>query len=113
MNVIWFVPCPPVMAPFPIVHAYVDPAWAGTLAMWFGEPAPTVAGAVMTGIAGEGLTVTRALPVATPEPFVSDTAVTVYVVVTAGLTLRVAGLVSRPDCVTESDHVIDLSRRDQ
>jgi hypothetical protein len=54
---------------------------------------------------GRGLTVTLALPDEVPAQFASETAVTVYVVVEPGLTLRVAGLEVTPVCVTPSDHV--------
>ena len=53
VKVIWFVPWPAVIVPFPIVHVNVLPARGGTLAVRFGEPAPTDDGAVMTsGTAG-------------------------------------------------------------
>ena len=54
---------------------------------------------------GRGLIVTTALPEALPAQFASETAVTVYVVVAAGLTERVAGEAATPLCVTPSDHV--------
>ena len=75
VKVIWLLPSPAVIVPFPIVQAYVEPAWLGTLAVRFGEPAPTVPGAVTTGV-GE-ISVTTALPLAVPGPLASDTAVTV------------------------------------
>ena len=52
---------------------------------------------------GLGLTVTTALPVISPAwavQFASLTAVTVYVVVTVGLTLKVYGLALMPPTVT-------------
>jgi hypothetical protein len=52
---------------------------------------------------GRGLTVTTALPDPAPAQLASETAVTVYVVVAAGLTLRVAGEAATFDCVTPSD----------
>ena len=52
---------------------------------------------------GRGLTVTSALPDDVPEQLASDTDVTVYVVVVAGETDRVAGEATTPDCVTPSD----------
>ena len=58
VNVIWLVPWPAVIVPFVIVQAYVLPMLFGTLAVRFGDPAPTVEGAVMPGAAGTGLTVT-------------------------------------------------------
>ena len=50
---------------------------------------------------GNGLTVTAALPDEVPplHPVESVTAVTVYVLVDAGVTVRVAGLVLTPLCV--------------
>src|SRR5207248_1994447 len=57
---------------------------------------------------GIGLTVMTALPVRSAGKAVhllSVNAVTVYVVVTNGLTDRVAGLVGTAVCVTPSDHV--------
>ena len=68
------------------------------------DPAPIVADPEATAV-GSGLTVTVALPEDVPEHAASETAVTVYVVVEAGLTARVAGLAPIPDCVTPSDHV--------
>jgi hypothetical protein len=107
VNRIWLVPCPLVIVPFPSVQVYVDPGLGRTLAVRFGDPAPTVAGAEITGAGRSGSTVTAALPVDEPGPFASETAATVYVVVVAGLTLRVAGLVRTPVCAMASDHVID------
>ena len=54
---------------------------------------------------GRGFTVTRALPEDVPAQCVSETATTVYVVVAAGLTERVAGEAATPLCVTPSDQV--------
>jgi hypothetical protein len=54
---------------------------------------------------GRGFTVTSALPDAVPAQLASDTAVTVYVVVPAGETDRVAGDEATPDWTTPSDHV--------
>jgi hypothetical protein len=53
---------------------------------------------------GRGRTVTVALPVSVPAQCASFTDVRVYVVVAAGLTLRVAGEARTFDCVTPSDH---------
>ena len=47
-----------VIVPFRIVHAYVEPAVAGTVAVLPVEPGSTGVGAVMTGAGGFGLTVT-------------------------------------------------------
>jgi hypothetical protein len=52
---------------------------------------------------GRGFTVTVALPDAVPAQLASDTDVTVYVVVDAGATERVAGEETTPDCVIPSD----------
>ena len=87
VKVIWLVPCPPVIVPFPTDQAYELPAWLTTLATLFCEPAPTTAGAVMTGVAGTGLTVCVQLPAALVHPAVVP--VTVYVVVVAGETVIV------------------------
>ncbi|MCU1232007.1 MAG: hypothetical protein JWO97_4891, partial [Acidobacteria bacterium] len=59
-------------------------------------------------IDGAGVTVTTALPDDVPpvQPE-SLTAVTVYVVVAAGETLRVAVVVEIPDCTTPSDQVME------
>jgi hypothetical protein len=46
-----------VIVPFVTVHAYVLPEWFGTLAVWAGERAPTVPGAVTTGAGGAPTTV--------------------------------------------------------
>ena len=54
---------------------------------------------------GRGFTTTAALPDAVPAQCASLSAVTVYVVVPAGDTERVAGDAATPDCVTPSDHV--------
>jgi len=54
---------------------------------------------------GRGFTVTSALPDAVPAQLASDTAVTVYVVVPAGETERVAGEEATPDWTTPSDQV--------
>ena len=59
----------------------------------------------MIAAEGNGTTVTVALPLEVPLPYGFVRAVTVYVVVTAGLTLRVTGLVVTPVCTTPSDHV--------
>jgi hypothetical protein len=62
----------------------------------------------LTTEVGRGFTVIPALPVrslACAAHFESVRAVTVYVVVTEGLTLRVAGLGATAVCVTPSDHV--------
>ena len=67
-----------------------------------------VLSALLTTDVGLGFTVTTALPVRFPAWAVhleSVSAVTVYVVVDDGLTLRVAGLEATPVCVTPSDHV--------
>src|SRR5438128_3550093 len=55
---IWCVVCPAVIVPPVSVHAYVDPAWLGTLADAPEAPTGTETGAVMTGCAGTGVTVT-------------------------------------------------------
>jgi len=60
----------------------------------------------LTVAVGNGLTVTIALPEEVPVQFASETTVTVYVVVADGVTLRVAGLLVTPVCVTASDHVM-------
>jgi len=62
----------------------------------------------LTAAVGNGLTVIVALPDEVPGlgPTASETAVTVYVVVVVGFTLRVAGLTVMPLCVTRSDHVM-------
>src|SRR6185369_10709878 len=70
---------------------------------------PLQSGAVpLTTAVGRGFTVITALPVRSPAcavHFESVRAVTVYVVVALGLTLRVAGLAATPLCNTPSDHV--------
>ena len=63
---------------------------------------------LLTGLAvtaGRVLTVTVALPEPELEQLASVTAVTVYVVVEAGLTLRVAGLAATLGCVKPSDQI--------
>lgn len=68
-------------------------------------PAQTVPPPVTVAV-GRGLTVTRADPEAVPaQPFAPDTAVIVYVVVTAGETTRVAGVAAIPLWMNPSDHV--------
>src|SRR6266446_3795923 len=62
----------------------------------------------LTTEVGRGFTVIVALPVLSPFCEVhleSDKAVTVYVVVEEGVTLRVAGLAETPVCVVPSDQV--------
>ena len=69
-----------------------------------GVEAPAQISAVPPAAAvGRGRTVTVALPVSVPAQFASFTDVKVYVVVAAGLTLRVAGDAATFDCVTPSD----------
>ena len=67
-------------------------------------PAQIAADPAATAV-GRGFTVTRALPEDVPAQCVSETATTVYVVVAAGLTERVAGEAATPLCVTPSDQV--------
>ena len=69
-----------------------------------GVEAPAQISAVPPASAvGRGRTVTVALPVSVPAQCASFTDVRVYVVVAAGLTLRVAGEARTFDCVTPSD----------
>ena len=68
-------------------------------------PPTQIAAAPPATAVGDGLTVTRALPEDVPAQCVSETVTTVYVVVAAGLTERVAGEAATPLCVTPSDHV--------
>ena len=71
---------------------------ANRFKVWPEQIGPLLLG---VGIAGVALTVTIALPEDVPpeQPEASDTAVTVYVVVELGLTVRVAGLAATPFCV--------------
>ena len=83
-------------------HAHVAPPEPES-----GAAAPAQIAAVPEATAvGRGLTVTRALPAAVPAQPASETAVTPYVVVAAGLTERVAGEAATPFCVTPSDQVM-------
>ena len=61
----------------------------------------------LTVAIGRLFTVTGALPLAVPAQWASETAVIVYLVFTAGLTVRQAGLVVIPLCTTPSLQVID------
>jgi len=67
-------------------------------------PAQMAAEPAATAV-GRGFTVTRALPEDVPAQCASETATTVYVVVAAGLTERVAGEAATPLWVTPSDQV--------
>ncbi|HEV8268349.1 MAG TPA: hypothetical protein VGR00_08960, partial [Thermoanaerobaculia bacterium] len=64
----------------------------------------TDAGAVTEGEVESGVTVTSAEPKVLPSHFESETVVTEYVVVDAGLTLRIAGLMETI-CGMPSDHM--------
>jgi hypothetical protein len=81
------------------VQPYVAPITIGVLRV---RMLPAQIGPLLlaVGVAG-ALTVTIALPEDVPpeQPEASDTAVTVYVVVKLGLTVRVAGLAATPFCV--------------
>ena len=71
-----------------------------------GVELPAQIAAVPEAIAvGLGFTVMTALPVPGAEPSMLDTVVTEYVVVTAGLTLRMAGPLSTTLCWKPSDQV--------
>ena len=61
VKVIWFVLPPAVIVPPVMVQAYVQPVWVGTEAVRPVALAVTLAGAVMTGIAGGCTTVMRAI----------------------------------------------------
>lgn len=100
------VPCPAVIVPPVMLHVYIAPAPAsGTEAVLPVAFAHTTDGAVIVA-SGLGLTVIVALPDEEPlAKFASEIAVTEYVVIIVGLTVRVAGFAVTPDCVTPSDHV--------
>jgi hypothetical protein len=67
------------------------------------EPPAQISAVPEATAVGCGVTVTTALPEEVPAQFESETAVTVYVVVAAGLTERAAGEEATFDCVTPSD----------
>ena len=106
VHVIFGVFCPVAIVPPVMDHVYIAPAPAsGTEAVFPVEVAHTVGGAVIVA-SGLAFTITTALPEEEPlAKFASAIAVTVYVVFIAGLTVRMAGLVVTPVCVTPSDHV--------
>jgi hypothetical protein len=54
VKVIWGVPWPAVIVPFAIVHVKTDPKGNRRLAVRFGEKAPTISGATITGGGGGG-----------------------------------------------------------
>ena len=103
LRVFW----PAVIVPPVIDQVYIAPAPAsGMEATLPVEFAQTDSGAVIVA-SGFAFTITVALPDEVPfAKFISEMAVTVYVVVIVGLTVRVAGLVVTPVCVTPSDHVM-------
>ena len=69
LKVIWSVPCPEVIVPFDKDQLKTFPACTGTEAVRPVCPATAEAGAVMTGVAGVGLTETVVVPAGEAQPF--------------------------------------------
>src|SRR5689334_10803613 len=82
-------PCPAVMTPPDSVQVHVDPGWLTTLAAAPEAPTGTESGAVITGMEGVVLTVTRTDAALVDEQPFAPVTVKLYVVVDAGAAVGV------------------------